>query len=81
MKNHSSKTLLNENFVNVKFSYKLGCSQWLQFHSISFYYKFIMTTTSLNIFLLYEYFDKFTIGLHFLLISSIFAKFLKKQEL
>ena len=39
-----------------------------------------MTSTSLNIFLLNVKFSKFSIGLHFLLIFSILAKFLKDQR-
>ena len=37
--------------------------------------------TLLNIFLLKMNFDKFTIGLHLLLISSMLAKFLENQNL
>ena len=46
-----------------KFSYKIGCSIILQPYSIFF--------------LLDVNFDKFTVGLDFLLISSMLAKFLK----
>ena len=40
----------------------------------------LKATNRLNIFLLDMNFNKFTIGLHFLLISSMLAKFLKIQR-
>ena len=40
-----------------------------------------MTTTSLNIFLLDLNFEKSIIGLHFLFLSFILAKFLENQRL
>ena len=40
-----------------------------------------LATTSLNIFLLDLIFDKLTIRLHFLIISSILAKFSENQKL
>ena len=39
-----------------------------------------MATNPLNIFLLNVNFDKFTIELHFLIISLMFAKFLEDQK-
>ena len=51
--------------ISIKFGYKLGGA---------------MTITSFNIFLLDINFDKFTIALNFLLIFSIFAKFLEDPK-
>ena len=52
-----------------KFSYKIGRNLRLQ------------VTTLFYIFLLDVNFDKYTIGLYFLLISSILAKFLENKIL
>ena len=57
-----SKFKSNKNILT-KFSYKIGCNQ-------------PKITTLLNVFLLEVDFDKSTIGLRFLLISSMLAKFL-----
>ena len=48
--------------------------------STKFIYKPCCSTTSLNIFLLNMNFEKFTIKLHFLLPSFIFAKFSNDQS-
>ena len=58
------------NIINfwTKFGNKLYCRLRLQLHSIYIY-----------IYIYYVNCEKFIIGLHFLLISSIFAKFKKDQ--
>ena len=55
--------LLNDIMKMTKFRYKIGCSLKLQLYSIFF--------------LLEVNFDKFTIGLHLLLIFSILVEFLE----
>ena len=51
-----------------------------QKYEISFHYGQSLATTSLNIFILDVNFDKSTIRLLFLLISSIFTKFSENQK-
>ena len=66
-----SKFISNKNILT-KFSYKIGCNQ----PKITTLFNVFLLEVDFNVFLLEVDFDKSTIGLHFLLISSMLAKFL-----